>query len=224
MGRFVSAEGGEDHTVIYTDGNGRKYVFAGGTRSWRNNNPGNLVPGKISKRNGAIGRAGGFAVFPDPQAGMNAMLDSLRSTHGNKSLEQMIYAYAPPSENKTARYLRFLRRHTGVIDDRKIKDFTNEQFEKLWRAMMDMEGGIGKGMGTITEIGMEKRRITSVRKNKRGTITAYHIEGLGWVSKQRGIALTQQGRVDAVVAISTAGNQFLRSRPGSHIENLDDMG
>lgn len=213
MSRFIHAEGGENKTVIYTDESGRKYVFSGGTRPWRNNNPGNLVPGRISKRNGAIGRAGEFAVFPDPETGWRAMLDSLRSTHGNKSLEQMIKAYAPPNKNKTAWYLRLLRKKTGVTDDRKIKDFTEEQFEKLWRAMMTVEGGHGSGAGTITEVGAEKRRIT-----------AYQIEGLGWVTKARGIELASEGKIDAVVAISTAGNQFLRSRPGPEIENLDDLG
>jgi Nucleotidyl transferase AbiEii toxin, Type IV TA system len=35
----------------------------------------------------------------------------------------------------------------------------------------------------------------------------------GWVTKDEGIALTQQGKVDAVVAISPHGHPFLRGRP-----------
>lgn len=79
MPKYVKAEQGPGKSVIYTDSDGKQWKFEGGTRPWRNQNPGNLVPGKITKRNGAIGSAGGIAVFPDYYAGHKALLDSLKN-------------------------------------------------------------------------------------------------------------------------------------------------
>ncbi|MBI2606194.1 MAG: DUF3892 domain-containing protein [Deltaproteobacteria bacterium] len=137
----------------------------------------------------------------------------------------MIGNYAPEHENKTARYLRFLRSKTGVKGDRKIKDFTREQFEKLWRAIEKYEG---QTKGKIEDVTpgrdpKEKRQITQVKKNKKGTIISYNIEGIGWVSKKRGIELAGEGEVDAVVATSRSGNLYLRTRPGIEIVNLEDL-
>lgn len=74
MSRYVHARQGPKNTVIYTDDKGEEWLFSGGDRTWRNNNPGNLVPGNVSKRNGAIGVAGRFAVFPDYETGHQGML------------------------------------------------------------------------------------------------------------------------------------------------------
>ena len=51
MVRFVQAEAGLQHTVIYTDDLGKYFRFSQGTWSWRNHNPGNIVSGTVSKRN-----------------------------------------------------------------------------------------------------------------------------------------------------------------------------
>lgn len=78
--------------------------------------------------------------------------------------------------------------------------------------------------GTISECS-PKGKITGVRKDKKGTIRFYQIEGFGWVSKNEGISLALDGKVDAVVATSPRGNQFLRARPNSEtFDNLEAMG
>ena len=91
---FGKALPGPGNSVIYEGADGKKYKYSGGDRAWRNNNPGNLVPGIVSKRNGVIGKAGGFAVFPSYESGHAALLDSLKSMHGNKNLKEMIGVYA----------------------------------------------------------------------------------------------------------------------------------
>ncbi len=63
-----------------------------------------------------------------------------------------------------------------------------------------------------------------VTKNKKGTIISYYVEDIGWVSKEQGIELAMSGEVDVVVATSSAGNPFLRTRPGVEIVNLEDLG
>jgi hypothetical protein len=62
--KYIKAENGTGNAVIYYDDSGKLWLFEGGTRTWRNQNPGNLVVGKYSRKNGMIGKAGGFAVFP----------------------------------------------------------------------------------------------------------------------------------------------------------------
>ena len=57
MLHYIKAEPALDHTVIYTDEAGKHFRFYGGTWAWRNLNPGNLVPEKISAQNNQIGRA-----------------------------------------------------------------------------------------------------------------------------------------------------------------------
>lgn len=71
MSRFIKALAGPKNTVIYIDASAQKVQFSGGTRTWRNQNPGNLVSGSVSRRNNQIGKAGGFAVFPDYETGVS---------------------------------------------------------------------------------------------------------------------------------------------------------
>jgi hypothetical protein len=214
MTKFIKAVPGSKHSVIYTDSDGREFSYENGSRAWRNNNPGNLVVGFVSKRNGQIGKAGGFAVFPDRKSGHSALLDSLKSTHGNHSLEQMIGKYAPEDENDTLKYLKFLRNKTGIKDDKKIRDFTPEEFEKLWRAIETYEGS---KEGEILEIPV-KKKVTGVKRDEKGRIISYLIEDLGWLSKREAIKLAESGKIDVVVVHAKYGT-YLRSRPDEQSDN-----
>ncbi len=62
---YISAKQASKNTVIYTNSLGKRFRFSGGTWTWRNQNPGNLRTGYVSRRYNQIGKAGGFAVFPD---------------------------------------------------------------------------------------------------------------------------------------------------------------
>ena len=138
--KFIKATPHGQSGVLYETEDGEKILRTGGTWTWRNNNPGNVVQGSISKKNNQMGKAGGFTVFPDYENGHKALLDCLKDTYGNSSLDGLIKGYAPDHENDTARYLRFLRSKTGVSDDKKVKDLSSSEFEKLWKAIELMEG------------------------------------------------------------------------------------
>jgi hypothetical protein len=222
---FISARK-QGRSVIYTGDDGSIVKYSGGDPAWRTNNPGNLHAGKISKRNNQIGKFGNFAIFPDYETGHAALIDSLRTTFGSKSLDEMILGYAPKHENNTSRYLKFLKNKTGVKDVRKIKNFTPDEFERLWRAIETYEG---KKKGTIKTLtpakpNHDKKQIVAVQKDKKCVIISYDVDGLGWVSKTEGIELARRGEIDAVIAISSAGNPYLRTRPGIDITNLEDLG
>ena len=65
--------------VVYTTADGRRVRRTGGTRAWRNLNPGNIRYSEFSRNAGAIGQAGGFAVFPDEETGTRAISSLLRA-------------------------------------------------------------------------------------------------------------------------------------------------
>ena len=82
--------------------------FAPGTRSWRNNNPGNIKWSSLIQSLGATSKdPNGFAVFPTYDAGFNALCDflklgclnQLRAFHQARTLEQFTQVYALPPAN-----------------------------------------------------------------------------------------------------------------------------
>lgn len=101
MSRFIKAEQALNHTIIYTDDSGRHFRFSGGTWAWRNHNPGNLNPGKVSNRNNQIGNTGKFAIFPDYKTGHLALLDCLQTTYKNASIDDLVQGFAPAKDGIT---------------------------------------------------------------------------------------------------------------------------
>lgn len=110
----------------------------GGSRSWRNKNPGNIEYGDFARRHGAIGSDGRFAIFPTEEAGRNAQIALLRSkNYRNLNIRQAIARYAPAFENNVPAYIRA----TGVKDmNKKMKDFTDAEMGRLVDAMRVHEG------------------------------------------------------------------------------------
>ena len=96
---YISAFTGIGTTRMYVGNDGNIYEFSGGSRAWRNNNPGNLEDGKFARDNGAIGTDGRFAIFPDATTGFNAMAGLLSTNaYQNLTIEGAINRYAPPNE------------------------------------------------------------------------------------------------------------------------------
>lgn len=211
MSIFIKAASGLYHSVIYTDDSGKHFRFSGGTWAWRNHNPGNIRPGKVSNRNNQIGVAYNFAVFPDYESGHNALLDVLETTYYNSSIDEMMAHFAPPKENNTAKYRKFLHDATGVKDDKKIKDFTPNEYEQLWKGIEQIESS---KEGNITEV----YQITQTRINKNGVIFYYCI-GNEWISIEECITFAKQGLVDVEICISPLQNTYLRSAPSSFFQD-----
>ncbi len=207
MKQFVKAVGGVKHSVIYTDTDGRHFRFSGGTWTWRNHNLGNLYADTVSKRHDQIGKTHFFAIFPNDQCGHDALLDSLHTTYGNKTLHQMIYKFAPPKDNPTKKYEKFLREKTGVYDDRLIKNFNSAQFKKLWQAIQHFEG---YKVGKITEV----FRVSSVEVIQKN-LYRFYLDEQNWVSESRCIFMAKNGELELEVCSSDLGNTFLRSPPNS---------
>jgi hypothetical protein len=120
----------------------------------------------------------------------------------------MMKIFAPPHENNTRKYIKFLQDETGVKDDKKIKNFTTKEFEKLWKAIEKMESS---KIGNIIEV----HQITRVRINKDGIIHYYCLEGDDWISKEQCLDLARKGQVDLEICVSYLGNTYLRTAPHS---------
>jgi len=129
------------NSVIYTTSNGIHYKRTGGSSAWRNQNPGNIRYTDFARRMGAIGRAGGFAVFPDEETGMRAIGALLRTKSYNKlTLAGAISRYAPPIENDTAAYHRKMEKLTGLSINRRMADLNDEELSRVARAIKQIEG------------------------------------------------------------------------------------
>ena len=77
---FVRAQetGFKEVTCWRVDGSSVRFI--GGSRAWRNQNPGNIISaGNFAKDHGAIGSAGGFAVFQNYETGKAALFSLLKT-------------------------------------------------------------------------------------------------------------------------------------------------
>lgn len=136
--------------VLYTNADGTQYRHTGGTRAWRNNNPGNIRYSEFSRRNGAIGQAGGFAVFPSEEVGTRAVFSLLRSdSYVDLTIAAAISRYAPPVENDTAKYHENIKKLTGLSINRLISDLSDTELSNVVNAIRSIEGW---GVGEIIDI------------------------------------------------------------------------
>jgi hypothetical protein len=125
--------------VIYDDG----VVNVGGSPAWRNNNPGNIRAGDFADQHGAIGTDGGFAVFPTPETGQQALGSLLQSpTYQSQTVGDAISSYAPPSENDTQAYIDNVSGETGLSPDTPMSSLTSDQLDSLSHAIQRQEGSI----------------------------------------------------------------------------------
>ena len=140
---FVRAEA-DGLNVKYYRADGSGVTRSGGSRAWRNNNPGN-----IRSDPNEIGSAGRFSVFADYDTGFDAIISLLSSSrYYNLSIFDAISTYAPPNENDTANYQNLIAEWTGLDTSRLISDLSASELEAVANAIQRMEGYI---VGTETE-------------------------------------------------------------------------
>ena len=165
--------------------------------------------------NGCIGYSGGFAVFPTVEQGEIALRDLLKNGYKNSSLQSMMKGFANPEENDTVKYVKFILSKTGIKNPKTMmRNLTQKQFEALVKAIKQYEGW------EVGHINLPLR-ITKVLKDrkKKNIIVAYYVEKMGWVEKDRAIALSESYKVDGVVATSRAGNLYIRTRHDVKVTN-----
>lgn len=154
MTRFIKASYNAKLQVaqFITDDN-RVLVRSGGSLPWRISNAGDLASplkdGKPAPRKtkNFIGFANPqdseyhFFIFPDYETGRAELKASLRRQHIKKTIEKMVYAYAPPKHgNNTERYLKDLCNETGFDKDFRLEEMDEKQFARLMDGLEKLEG------------------------------------------------------------------------------------
>lgn len=138
---FIAAHKTATKSVLLIDDQGREFLRVGGSRSWRNFNPGNIRKGNFSTSNGAIGDDGSFAIFPDKKTGQKAIEVLLRGrSYGPLTIEAAINRYAPPSENDTRSYVDFVVQQTNLNRGAVLDDLRIAEIRKIVSAIEKMEG------------------------------------------------------------------------------------
>ena len=115
-------------------------------RSIRNNNPGNIDRTSTQWEGMSEEQTDSrFVTFESPEMGVRAMartLNTYNTRYGLDDISGMVSRWAPPSENDTQAYIRFVSEKTGIPSDRTITLQDNpEEMKKVISAMIEMEGG-----------------------------------------------------------------------------------
>ncbi len=229
---FVKAEEGPNNSVIYYDEDGNKLirywkkrddepVEQASTRSWRNNNPGNLVNGDFAKRNGSIGYAGGvpgtkckFAVFPDYATGRKAQAKRLKegNLYIDSTLNNFVRKYTgvkpdAPDTQEVINYRKAIRFFTKFDMERTIRSLNDAEYEQLLDAMKKHEGW-REGKEEYVEV----KKILGIHYNRKRVISEFLIGddvANAWISKSEAIALAEEGRLHAIL-VHAKGGTYLR--------------
>lgn len=116
------------------------------SRGLRNNNPGNIRRGGghfKGERLPSLDPA--FKQFETIEWGYRAMfvlLDNYRRRHGLQSIREMIRRWAPPLENDTERYIRFVARAASLDPDQAIDTRNRRVMVPIVAAMSRIENGV----------------------------------------------------------------------------------
>lgn len=111
-----------------------------------NNNPGNL------REWGDAPRAGGYAVFPTVQDGLNAAARNLlvqQQAHGLGTIRGIVNKWAPASENNTAAYISDVSNRTGFNPDQQLNLQDPQVLAPLLSSIVRHEGN---GAGVTQEM------------------------------------------------------------------------
>lgn len=116
------------------------------SRGLRNRNPGNIRRSGSRFRGEVVpGRDASFKEFETMAWGYRAMfvlLDGYRRHHALSTIRQFITRYAPPSENFTEGYIRFVARTAGIDADTPLDTRSSRDMIPLVCAMSEIENGV----------------------------------------------------------------------------------
>lgn len=116
------------------------------SRGLRNNNPGNIRRSKTHYK-GEVrpSRDSEFKEFSSVAYGYRAMFTLLHSysrRYGLNTIGLMLHRYAPPTENLTDGYIRFVAGRTGIAADSVVDTLNESDMIAIVAAMSEMENGI----------------------------------------------------------------------------------
>jgi hypothetical protein len=124
---YVSARDGENNSVIYKTAEGAEFLHSGGTRAWRNNNPGNLIGSEKSGRS--------------IDEGIAALKFSLTNFYSGRKLDEVFKKYAPAADdNDPEHYIVLVKKFSGLDSTRTIGSLADAELDKFIGAIERVEG------------------------------------------------------------------------------------
>jgi hypothetical protein len=140
---FIAGRATGPRTVVYTAADGTETIRSGGSRSWRNFNPGNIEKGSFANQHGAIGSDDRFAIFPDEATGRDAIVALLDSpSYRPLTLEAAIRRIAHWSGNNVESYIRFVAMDTGLAPQQIVVELSLAQRNAIAASIKMIEGWI----------------------------------------------------------------------------------
>lgn len=112
-------------------------------RGIRNNNPGNIEKGTDWEGLATNQPDGRYAAFVSPEYGIRAMARTLRTyreKHGKRTINDIINRWAPPFENPTDDYVKFISDRMNVSAYVELT-FDDNQVAELLAAIIHFENG-----------------------------------------------------------------------------------
>ena len=123
------------------------------SRGLRNCNPGNIRHSKTRYKGERYpSRDSEFKEFESMAYGYRAMfvlLDSYSRRYGLCTIRQMLNRYAPPVENFTEGYIRFVSEKTGIAPDEIINTRAARDMVPVVAAMSQIENGVAAVMDDV---------------------------------------------------------------------------
>lgn len=123
------------------------------SRGLTNCNPGNIRQSKTRyKGERHPSRDSEFKEFESMAYGYRAMfvlLDTYSRRYGLCTIRQMLNRYAPPSENFTEGYIRFVSQTTGIAPDEMLNTRDERDMVPVVAAMSQIENGIAADMADV---------------------------------------------------------------------------
>lgn len=135
-------------TVQYNDGTTERLTSV---RADRNRNPHNIMHGSFTRRHGAVGDDGRFAVFPTVADGRRAAEALLFDSSGYRgmNIHDALYRWAPPTdhngnfENHTDQYIQMVAGAVGLPSSTALSALTPAQRFTMLEKMARIEGYTG---------------------------------------------------------------------------------
>ena len=123
------------------------------SRGLRNNNPGNIRRSRVRYK-GEVrpSRDPDFKEFSTMAYGYRAvfvLLDTYRSCYGLTTIRQMLNRYAPPTENFTEGYVRFVADYSGVMPDEVVDTRSEKDMIPIVAAMSKIENGVAANIADV---------------------------------------------------------------------------
>ena len=113
-------------------------------RGIRNKNPGNIKLGTDWDGLAAEQTDPTFCIFNEAVMGIRALqriLLTYRFTHKKATIDEIIYRWAPPSENSTDKYVEFVCKKLDKEKDVRLNN-SMEDYLPLVKAIIQMENGM----------------------------------------------------------------------------------